>query len=94
MFGGKERLDCQVRAALKSMESGIEEEEAEGKGQSADFRIRKTQHATAQRKFVDVMQRYNKSQCDYRDNCKGKIQRQLELAGKEVSIPQLEPQTL
>jgi syntaxin 1A len=46
----------------------------------ADVRIRKTQHATLSRKFVEVMTEYNRTQTDYRERCKGRIQRQLEIS--------------
>jgi len=46
---------------------------------SADLRIRKTQQATLSRKFVEVMTDYNKTQTDYRERCKGRIQRQLDI---------------
>ena len=38
------------------------------------------QHATMSRKFVDVMNDYNSCQIDYRERCKGRIQRQLEIS--------------
>ena len=38
------------------------------------------QHATLSRKFVDVMNDYNSCQIDYRERCKGRIQRQLEIS--------------
>ena len=42
------------------------------------------------RKFVSVMQNYNKTQSDYRDRCKNKIQRQLAITGEEVSDEEIE----
>lgn len=38
------------------------------------------QHATLSRKFVEVMNDYNACQIDYRERCKGRIQRQLEIS--------------
>ena len=32
------------------------------------------------RKFVEVMSEYNATQSDYRERCKGRIQRQLEIS--------------
>ena len=61
------------------IERGIEEEEHTNKS-SADLRIRKTQHATLSRKFVEVMTEYNRTQTDYRERCKGRIKRQLEIS--------------
>nr|CAI5861491.1 unnamed protein product [Callosobruchus analis] len=67
-----------VRAKLKVIEQNIEQEETHNKS-SADLRIRKTQHSTLSRKFVEVMTEYNRTQTDYRERCKGRIQRQLEI---------------
>ena len=47
---------------------------------TADFRIRKTQHSMLSQKFVEVMTDYNKTQTDYRERCKARIQRQLEIS--------------
>lgn len=65
------------------IETSIEHDESSGLS-SADLRIRKTQHSTLSRKFVEVMTDYNKTQTDYRERCKGRIQRQLDIAGKQV----------
>lgn len=78
-----------VRGKLKMIEQQMEQEEAAGSA-NADLRIRKTQHATLSRKFVEVMTDYNKTQTDYRDKCKGRIQRQLDIAGKKVEEDELE----
>ncbi|XP_010077861.1 PREDICTED: syntaxin-1A-like, partial [Pterocles gutturalis] len=67
-----------VRSKLKSIEQSIEQEEGLNRS-SADLRIRKTQHSTLSRKFVEVMSEYNATQTDYRERCKGRIQRQLEI---------------
>lgn len=61
------------------IEQNIEAEEQSNKS-SADLRIRKTQHSTLSRKFVEVMTEYNRTQTDYRERCKGRIQRQLEIS--------------
>ncbi len=62
------------------IEQNIEAEENINKA-SADLRIRKTQHSTLSRKFVEVMTEYNRTQTDYRERCKNRIQRQLEITG-------------
>ncbi|VDN25031.1 unnamed protein product [Gongylonema pulchrum] len=71
------------------IENSIEHDESGGMS-SADLRIRKTQHSTLSRKFVEVMTDYNKTQTDYRERCKGRIQRQLDIAGKQVGDEDLE----
>lgn len=78
-----------VRAKLKVIEQNIEQEEHVNKA-SADLRIRKTQHSTLSRKFVEVMTEYNRTQTDYRERCKGRIQRQLEITGRTTTNEELE----
>ncbi|KAI0208792.1 Syntaxin [Lamellibrachia satsuma] len=78
-----------VRGKLKVIEQNIEQEEHSNKS-SADLRIRKTQHATLSRKFVEVMNDYNACQIDYRERCKGRIQRQLEITGRTTTNDELE----
>jgi t-SNARE complex subunit (syntaxin) len=65
--------------SVSVIEQNIEQEEQTNKS-SADLRIRKTQHSTLSRKFVEVMTEYNRTQTDYRERCKGRIQRQLEIS--------------
>ncbi|KAI6215018.1 T-SNARE coiled-coil-like proteiny domain-containing protein [Aphelenchoides besseyi] len=71
------------------IENSIEHDESGGTS-GADLRIRKTQHSTLSRKFVEVMTDYNKTQTDYRERCKGRIQRQLDIAGRQVGDEDLE----
>lgn len=71
------------------IEQNIEQEEHSNKS-SADLRIRKTQHSTLSRKFVEVMTEYNRTQTDYRDRCKSRIQRQLEITGRATTDDELE----
>ncbi|XP_059091975.1 syntaxin-1A-like isoform X2 [Tigriopus californicus] len=78
-----------VRAKLKVIEQNIEAEENINKA-SADLRIRKTQHSTLSRKFVEVMTEYNRTQTDYRERCKNRIQRQMEIAGRTTTDAELE----
>ncbi|CAH1404618.1 unnamed protein product [Nezara viridula] len=83
------RAANKVRAKLKVIEQNIEQEEHTNKS-SADLRIRKTQHSTLSRKFVEVMTEYNRTQTDYRERCKGRIQRQLEITGRTTTNEELE----
>ncbi|XP_058857393.1 syntaxin-1A-like isoform X4 [Acipenser ruthenus] len=83
------KLANKVRSKLKSIEQSIEHEEGLNRS-SADLRIRKTQHSTLSRKFVEVMSEYNATQSDYRERCKGRIQRQLEITGRNTTNEELE----
>ena len=78
-----------VRGRLKNMEQEIEKMEESGE-QSADLRIRKTQHSMLVQKFVHTMTDYNQTQVDYRERCKSRIQRQLEIAGKQTTAEEVE----
>ncbi|XP_046891821.1 LOW QUALITY PROTEIN: syntaxin-1A [Hypomesus transpacificus] len=78
-----------VRSKLKSIQQSIEQEEGQSQS-AAHLRIRKTQHSTLSRKFVEVMSEYNVTQCDYRERCKGRIQRQLEITGRNTTNEELE----
>lgn len=54
------------------------------------------QHSTLSRKFVEVMTEYNATQSKYRDRCKDRIQRQLEISActsppDAPSLPSLLP---
>uniref|UniRef100_A0A673GZE9 Syntaxin-1A n=1 Tax=Sinocyclocheilus rhinocerous TaxID=307959 RepID=A0A673GZE9_9TELE len=86
------KLANKVRSKLKNIQQTIEQEEAlnHSKNPSADLRIRKTQHSTLSRKFVEVMTEYNATQSDYRERCKGRIQRQLEITGRNTTNEELE----
>ncbi|CAG2107021.1 unnamed protein product [Medioppia subpectinata] len=83
------RTANRVRGKLKVMEQNIEQLEQTSM-MSADFRIRKTQHSMLSQKFVEVMTDYNKTQTDYRERCKARIQRQLEITGRSTTNEELE----
>lgn len=57
---------------------------------SAEHRIRTTQHQMLTRKFIEVMTDYQLTQADYRDRCKARIQRQLEITGRVTTDDEIE----
>ncbi|XP_078392064.1 syntaxin-1B [Cetorhinus maximus] len=83
------KIANKVRSKLKIIQQNIEQEEGQNRS-SADLRIRKTQHSTLSRKFVEVMTEYNATQSKYRDRCKDRIQRQLEITGRTTTNEELE----
>lgn len=89
MMADIKRSANKVRAKLKQMEQGIEQLEQTSM-MSAEFRIRKTQHSMLSQKFVEVMTDYNKTQTDYRERCKARIQRQLEITGRSTTTEEVE----
>ncbi|CAF4537864.1 unnamed protein product [Rotaria sp. Silwood1] len=84
------KLANDVRLRLKTMETEIEQEGNENAWRTADLRIRKTQHATLSRKFIDVMNSYRNAEIEYRERCKARIQRQLEITGRSVTDGEVE----
>lgn len=79
-----------VRTKLKKMEQENDQEEQARKGVTNELRMKKTQHMTASKRFVEVMTEYNQIQVDYREASKQKIKRQMELAGQKPTDEELE----
>ncbi|XP_060948540.1 syntaxin-3 [Limanda limanda] len=77
-----------ARNKLKSIERQLESNTDDKN--SADLRIRKSQHGILAKKFVEVMTKYNEAQVDFRDKSKGRIARQLEITGKATTDDELE----
>ncbi|XP_022235381.1 syntaxin-1A-like, partial [Limulus polyphemus] len=84
------KMANKARTKLKMMEHHIEQDEQTSTSSQADLRIRKTQHTTLSRKFVEIMTHYNKTQTNYRERCKDRIQRQLEITGRTTTDDELE----
>ncbi|CAF3344354.1 unnamed protein product [Rotaria socialis] len=53
-------------------------------------RMQKAQLFVLSKNFRDVMDEYNQVQVGYRDKCKGRIQRQLEITGRSVTDGEVE----
>ncbi|CAL1284331.1 unnamed protein product [Larinioides sclopetarius] len=83
------RLSNKVRQKLKLMEQNIEQLEHVN-STSADLRIRKTQQSALSRRFVDIMSAYNNIQVEYRERCKDRIKRQLEITGHSKTDAEIE----
>ncbi|XP_046841268.1 syntaxin-like [Xenia sp. Carnegie-2017] len=74
-----------VRAKLKAMEQKIHDDR-----ENAQTRIKVGQHAALSRDFADVMSNYNTIQVSYREKCKERIQRQLDITGQSKSSEEVE----
>uniref|UniRef100_A0A1I8HJ20 t-SNARE coiled-coil homology domain-containing protein n=1 Tax=Macrostomum lignano TaxID=282301 RepID=A0A1I8HJ20_9PLAT len=72
------------------IEQGLEQSELSDGGSTADVRIRKTQHSTITRKFIETMSEYNRAQLEYRGGCKARIRRQMEITGRQTTDAELE----
>lgn len=71
------RTASKVRNRLKAMDADLQKAEDTA---CAEFRIKKTQQSTLENALVRVMTEYNAMQNDYREKCKKRIQRQLEIS--------------
>ncbi|RWS28475.1 syntaxin-like protein [Leptotrombidium deliense] len=89
MMDAIKRSANKARAKIKVMEQNVDQF-GKMNNTSADYRIRKTQHSMLSQKFVEVMTDYNRTQADYRERCKARIQRQLEITGKVTTNEELE----
>lgn len=57
---------------------------------SVEHRIRRTQHLALQHKFIEVAHDYQLHQSTYRDKCKERIRRQLEITHRETNDDEIE----
>ncbi|CAF1060599.1 unnamed protein product [Rotaria sordida] len=81
-----------VRLKLKKLEQEQEQEQSQpltNKTQ-AQLRIEKSQLFVLTQQFRDVMNNYNQVQLGYRQKCKERIQRQLEITGRSVTEGEVE----
>ncbi|XP_058523906.1 syntaxin-11 isoform X1 [Ochotona princeps] len=79
-----------IHRKLRVMKELSESAEAQHGTHSAVARISSAQYGALARAFQQAMQEYNQAEMKQRDNCKIRIQRQLEIMGKEVSADQVE----
>lgn len=79
----------QVRTKLKLMQKETDEI-GQQDPDSAEHRIRTTQHSMLFARFREVMNDYQLTQADYRDRCKARIVRQLEITGNVKSDDEIE----
>ncbi|XP_037835449.1 syntaxin-2-like isoform X2 [Kryptolebias marmoratus] len=78
-----------VRAKLKSMQKNLPADENSA-SPSVIHRIQKNQHSHLTRLFAEVMRGHHKAQVSFREKCKAKIQRQLEIVDKMPTDEELE----
>lgn len=74
-----------IKARLKSMQKPGDET-----GATVAQRIRNNQHSYLTRWFAEVMKGYHEAQISFREKCKAKIQRQLEIVNKSTTGKELE----
>lgn len=79
-----------IHRKLCAMKVLSEEAEAQHGPHSAVARIARSQYSALTRNFQRAMHEYNQAEMKQRDNCKIRIQRQLEIMGKDVSGDQIE----
>ncbi|XP_012882405.1 PREDICTED: syntaxin-11 isoform X1 [Dipodomys ordii] len=79
-----------IHRRLRAMHERAQEAEARHGAHSTLARIWRAQHGALSRTFQRAMHEYNQAEMKQRDNCKLRIQRQLEIMGKDVSGEQIE----
>ncbi|KAM8788987.1 syntaxin-11 isoform 2-T2 [Rhynchonycteris naso] len=79
-----------VHRKLRAMKALSEAAEAQHGPNSAVARISRAQYSALSRAFQRAMHEYNQAEMKQRENCKIRIQRQLEIMGKDVSGDQIE----
>jgi len=79
-----------VRQKLKEMEAQVVNIENSSKAQTAEFRIKKMQFSYLSHNFSTTIANYNSVQIEHRNNCKNRIQRQLEITGKMTNEEEIE----
>jgi syntaxin 1A len=85
------KLDASsVQARLKNMEKQIEEDQRGSGRHSTELRIRKAHHSNLSRKFMRVLEDYNKIQVEYREKCKERIARHMKITHSEKSPEEVE----
>lgn len=79
-----------IHRKLSAMKALSEEAQAKHGEHSAVARIAQAQYSALARTFQAAMHEYNQAEMKQRENCKIRIQRQLEIMGKDVSSNQIE----
>uniref|UniRef100_A0A8C3ILU5 Syntaxin 2 n=1 Tax=Chrysemys picta bellii TaxID=8478 RepID=A0A8C3ILU5_CHRPI len=83
------KIANKTQAKLKAIEQSFDQD-GNANRTSVDLRIQKTQHSVLSWKLVEVMTEYNTTQTRFRERSKGRIQRQLEITGKNTTDEELE----
>lgn len=84
------RTSNRARVKLKNMEEEIKDDKKLVSIPSASLRMRTIQNSMLSRRFIDVMTEYNLTQTDFRERCKARIKRQLEITGRQTTDDELE----
>jgi len=74
----------QVKMKLKKIDKHIKEQEDQNRGGFADIRMKKCQHATLSRELCDIMSEYDTVQSNYKESCKNRIRRQLQIVNPNI----------
>ncbi|XP_077875096.1 syntaxin-11 [Ictidomys tridecemlineatus] len=79
-----------IHRKLRAIKELSQAAEAQNGANSAVARISQAQYSALTRTFQQAMHEYNQAEMKQRENCKIRIQRQLEIMGKDVSSDQIE----
>ncbi|XP_056392212.1 syntaxin-4 [Hyla sarda] len=76
------RLAKEIRTKLKLIEIKDEDEEVKG---SVHLRMKRTQHSVLSKQFIEILNRCNLLQTEYREKNVKRIKRQLQITGQNVT---------
>ncbi|XP_069838398.1 syntaxin-4-like [Dendropsophus ebraccatus] len=81
------RLAKEIRSKLQLIEIKDEDEEVK---RSVHLRMKKTQHSVLSKQFIDILNRCNVLQTQYRESNVKRIKRQLQITGHNVTDEQFD----
>eukprot|EP00126_Sphaerothecum_destruens_P009579 Sdes_comp20539_c0_seq2m15235 len=84
-----QRISNRVRNKLKAIDKENKALDKASEG-SANGRIRKSQHATLSRKFVDVMNVYNDTQTAYKQKYQERVRRQFKIVKPDATAEEIQ----
>lgn len=79
-----------VLTRLQKMDARSKELEGKHGGNAAVVRVARTQYMCLSNSFRDVMFDYNETEVSYRESCKARLQRQMEIVGREVTAEEID----
>ncbi|XP_063676339.1 syntaxin-like isoform X2 [Bolinopsis microptera] len=82
-----------VKQALKTLDEkfkAVKADDSDQNHRTSDVRIMSSQYTTLQRWFFETWTEYNECQSDYREKCKEKLTRQIQITEKKVTPAEID----
>lgn len=83
-------LSKKTKENLQGIQAEYVSLEAKNDTNTAAYRIRTTQYSVLQKRLMEAINLYNIAQIDYREKCKERLQRQLEITGRSTTDDELD----